>query len=84
MLSAPKENPVNTSMVFNIPATSPSGEKYCFNTRNKPPSPNTAKPDTPKPITAPPVKDTFNALLKLVLAASAVRTFALVATFIPM
>ena len=54
-----------------------------FNTKNKPPKPKTAKPDTPNPITDPPVKDTFKACAKLVLAACAVLTFALVATFIP-
>ena len=54
-----------------------------FNTKNKPPKPKTANPETPNPITDPPVKDTFKALAKLVLAACAVLTFALVATFIP-
>ncbi|MNL09216.1 hypothetical protein D3C87_1299680 [compost metagenome] len=42
-----------------------------------------ARPATPRPITVPPVKETFNACFKLVLAACVVRTFALVATFIP-
>src|SRR5690554_3591491 len=51
---------------------------------NNAPITNTARPATPKPITAPPVKDTFSALARLVLAACVVRTFALVATFIPM
>ncbi len=50
---------------------------------NKPPKPKTANPATPMPITAPPVKDTFKALAREVLAACAVRTFALVATFMP-
>ena len=50
---------------------------------NKLPNPKTAKPATPIPITLPPVNETDNALLKLVLAAWAVRTFALVATLIP-
>ena len=50
---------------------------------NNEPSPNTANPATPNPITLPPANDTFKALLKLVLAASVVRTLALVAIFIP-
>ena len=83
MLSAPNEKPVSTSIVRNIPSASPSGEKKCFKMINKPPKPNTASPDTPSPITAPPVNETFKALLKLVFAASAVRTLALVATFMP-
>ena len=63
--------------------TAAPGAKTIFKIINKPPKPNTAKPATPKPITLPPVKETFKALLKLVRAACAVRTFALVATFIP-
>ncbi len=51
---------------------------------NKPPNPNTASPATPSPITEPPPNDTASALLRLVLAACAVRTFALVAMRIPM
>ncbi len=47
-------------------------------------NPNTAKPATPSPMTVPPVKDTFNALDKLVFAASAVLTLASVAMRIPM
>ena len=66
-----------------MPSASPSGEKKCLIIKNNPPKPNTAKPDTPKPITEPPVNETFNARAKLVLAASAVLTFALVAIFIP-
>ncbi|MNL46850.1 hypothetical protein D3C87_1695990 [compost metagenome] len=50
---------------------------------NRPPNPKMAKPATPKPITVPPVKDTFKACFKLVLAAWVVRTFALVAAFMP-
>ena len=56
-------------MVLNISEESPFTKNNCFSTKNKPPSPNTANPDTPKPITDPPVKDTFNACAKLVLAA---------------
>ena len=52
-------------------------------TMNKPPKPNMANPATPKPITVPPVNETFKACFKLVRAACVVRTFALVATFIP-
>ena len=51
---------------------------------NNPPSPKTARPATPSPITVPPVNDTFRACFRLVRAACVVRTFALVATFIPM
>ena len=51
---------------------------------NKPPSPITARLATPIPITEPPVKETFKALLRLVLAACVVRTFDFVAIFIPM
>ena len=50
---------------------------------NNPPNPKIAKPATPIPITEPPVKETFKALAKDVRAASAVRTFAFVATIIP-
>ncbi len=50
---------------------------------NNDPKPIIAKPATPKPITVPPVKDTFKALAKLVRAAWVVRTFALVAIRIP-
>ena len=50
---------------------------------NKPPRPKTPSPTTLIPITDPPVKATFNAEAKLVLAAFVVRLFALVATFIP-
>ena len=50
---------------------------------NSEPRPSTAKPATPIPITEPPENDTFNAVLRLVLAACAVRTLALVAIFIP-
>lgn len=50
---------------------------------NKVLSPKTAKPATPKPITVPPRKDTFNACARLVRAACVVRTLALVAIFIP-
>ena len=51
---------------------------------NSEPKPITAKPATPRPITVPPVKDTFNAFAKLVRAACVVRTLALVAIRIPM
>ncbi len=47
-------------------------------------NPKTANPATPSPITVPPANDTFKALDKLVLAASAVLTFASVAMRIPM
>ena len=53
------------------------------NAMNNPPKPKIAKPATPKPITVPPVNETFNACFKLVRAACVVRTLALVATFIP-
>ena len=46
-------------------------------------SPKTANPATPRPITVPPLNATFIALGKLVFAASAVLTFALVAILIP-
>ena len=45
--------------------------------------PKTASPATPSPITVPPVKATLSASFKLVRAACVVRTFALVAMFIP-
>ena len=48
------------------------------------PKPSTPSPTTPKPITEPPAKATSKALPKLVRAAFVVRTFALVATRIPM
>ena len=85
MDSAPKEKPVNISMVFTISSelAAEPGAKICLSIMNKLPKPNTAKPATPNPITDPPVKETANALCKLVLAACAVRTFALVAIFIP-
>ena len=47
-------------------------------------NPNTARPATPSPITVPPVKATFKALPKLVLAAWVVLTLAAVAILIPM
>ena len=46
--------------------------------------PKTANPATPRPITVPPPKETFKACGKLVRAACVVRTFVLVAIFIPM
>ena len=49
-----------------------------------PVNPNTAKPATPRPITVPPPKETFNAWGNEVRAAWVVRTFVLVAIFIPM
>ena len=61
----------------------PTTLKIARNTINKPPNPNIAKPATPNPITVPPVKETFKACFKLVRAACVVRTFAFVATFIP-
>ena len=45
--------------------------------------PSTARPATPSPITAPPPKETFRALEREVFAAWVVRTFALVAIFMP-
>ena len=45
--------------------------------------PNIPSPATPIPITLPPANDISNALDKLVRAACAVRTFALVAIRIP-
>ena len=47
-------------------------------------NPSTANPATPKPITIPPEKETFNAFANEVRAACVVRTFALVATRIPL
>ena len=84
--SAPNEKPVSTSTVLSISSPfidAPSGTKYIFRIINKPPSPNTARPATPRPITEPPVNDTLNALLRLVRAAWVVRTLAFVATLIP-
>jgi hypothetical protein len=49
----------------------------------RPPSPSTASPATPIPITEPPANDTSSALDRLVRAACAVRTLALVAMIIP-
>ncbi len=46
-------------------------------------SPTTARPATPRPITVPPVKLTRSACERLVRAACVVRTFALVAMFMP-
>ena len=54
-----------------------------YNKTNIDPKPKTAKPATPIPITEPPVKDTFKAFANEVRAASAVRTFDLVAIRIP-
>ncbi len=51
---------------------------------NKTLKPNTPSDTTPNPITAPPEKATSKALFREVLAAFVVRTFALVATRIPM
>ena len=45
--------------------------------------PKTPKPTTPSPITDPPENAISNAFPRLSLAALVVRTFALVATFIP-
>ena len=45
--------------------------------------PSTASPATPKPMTDPPVNETFSAFARLVRAACVVRTLALVAMFIP-
>ena len=59
------------------------GANTCNKIMNKPPNPNTANPATPSPITEPPPNDTASALLRLVLAACAVRTFAFVAIRIP-
>ena len=72
-------------MVRNIPSGlgSVPGAKKCLRIRKSPPNPKTANPATPRPITAPPVKETFNAFDKLVFAAWVVRTLALVAAFIP-
>ena len=83
--SAPKEKPVNISIVrsISILSTGAPFAKIILRIMNRPPRPNTAKPATPIPITLPPVKETDRALLKLVRAACAVRTFALVAIFIP-
>ncbi len=49
----------------------------------RPLRPSTARPATPSPITEPPVKETLRALARLVFAAWAVRTLALVAMFMP-
>ena len=46
-------------------------------------NPKTASPATPSPITVPPPKDIFKAFGRLVIAACVVRTFVLVAIFIP-
>ena len=62
---------------------SPGGTNILKKMINKLPNPNTANPATPKPITLPPVKDTFKACANDVFAACAVRTFAFVAIFIP-
>jgi hypothetical protein len=51
---------------------------------NSEPSPSTASPATPIPITDPPANDTSSALERLVRAACAVRTLALVAMRMPM
>ena len=91
MLSAPNENPVNTSIAsFTLsPLATPvvaqktSGANTFNKTMNRPPKPSTARPATPSPITEPPPKDTASALLRLVRAACAVRTLALVAIRIP-
>ena len=47
-------------------------------------SPRTPNPTTPIPMTLPPAKATSRALPNPVRAALVVRTFALVATFMPM
>ena len=73
MDSAPKENPakVSSTMVIlsvpSAPQTPPikNWKKTIKNVVN----PKTAKPATPKPITVPPPKATFNACGKLVRAA---------------
>lgn len=73
-------------MAFSISwlSTAALGANICLMIKNKAPSPKTANPATPIPITEPPVKETFKALDSEVFAASAVLTLALVAIFIPM
>ena len=68
--SAPREKPVNTSMAVLISLLSTETTLKTFkNMINKLPNPKIASPATPNPITVPPVKDTFKACFKLVLAA---------------
>ena len=88
MDSAPREKPANVSSTMviltvpSVPQTPPI--KYWKKMMKKAVSPNTANPATPKPITVPPPKDTLSAWGRLVRAACVVRTFVLVAIFIPM
>ncbi len=79
---APKENPVTMVMTEAMASGPvPMAEE---NTNNKTPSPNTPRPTTPIPMTEPPAKAIFKPSPRLVLAPCVVRTFALVATRIPM
>ena len=77
MDSAPSEKPAKTSRAWCMSVYMP------VKTMNRIPRPSTANPATPKPITAPALKETLRALAKDVLAACVVLTFALVAIFMP-
>ncbi len=75
---APNEKPVMTAIVL---FTSPS--KTFEKTRKQVPRPRTPRPTTPMPITEPPAKAISSAGPRPRRAAWVVRTFAFVATFIP-
>ena len=77
MDSAPKEKPARTSRAWATSVYMPVKTMYNV------PRPKTANPATPRPMTAPPVNETDKAFAKEVRAACVVRTFALVAIFIP-
>ena len=83
-----KLNPLITVFLFGLYASvtlnaqTPQNPTNPF--PNKKTNPPTSQPPRQHPSqTVPPVKDTFNACFKLVRAACVVRTFAFVATFIP-
>ncbi len=82
MDDAPNENPVTTAST-RLTALAPSIPKTFEKIKNSTDKPSTPRPTTPSPITEPPANATSRPLPRLSRAACVVRTFALVATFIP-
>ncbi len=83
MVEAPSEKPDSTLRVTVI-ALAPSNTPSSWKTTKRPARPSTPRPTTVRPMTAPPENAIPRAALRLVRAAAAVRTFALVATRMPM